>query len=203
MEKQDLTRWQQFYAESANLADISPSACADQAAQIFARYNYRLILDLGCGTGRDSLRLARDGATVIGVDAARSGLLLAQKRAATAPRKPSWVESDCRVLPFANAQFDGAYCFGLLHEFVGETAVADVKRTMSEIYRTLRIGGTAVLAVSAGDPQKGLPHVQNFSEAMFDEATSLFHCIEKQVFDDLGCTGRTDYKVWFAHLLKQ
>ncbi len=202
MEQQNLSRWQQFYKDDAKLGDVPSSTCADQAARIFAENNSQIILDLGCGTGRDSLHLASGGAAVIGVDAARSGLLLAQKRAAASSLRLSWVESDCRVLPFANAQFDGVYCFGLLHEFVGETAVADVHQTMSEIYRLLKGGGTAVIAVSAGDPQKGLPHVQNFSEAMFDAAITQFHCLEKKVYDDLGCTGRPDYKVWFGHLKK-
>jgi len=59
--------------------------------------------------------------------------------------------------------------------------------------------GQVTLAVSAGDPEKGLPHVQNFSESMFDTAMSEFRCIEKKVYDDLGYTGRSDYKVWFGY----
>lgn len=201
-EQQNLSRWQQFYKDDSKLGDIPSSTCADQAARIFAENNSQIILDLGCGTGRDSLHLASGGATVIGLDAARSGLMLAQKRAAASSHRLSWVESDSRLLPFSDAQFDAVYCFGLLHEFVGETAVSDVHQTLSEIYRVLKGGGTAVIAVSAGDPEKGLPHVQNFSEAMFDAATSDFHCIEKKVYDDLGCTGRDDYKVWFGHFTK-
>ncbi len=201
MGQQNLSRWQQFYEDDAKLGDIPASTCADQAVRIFAENNSQIILDLGCGTGRDSLHLAGDGAVVIGLDAARSGLLLAQKRAASSLRL-SWVESDSRILPFSDAQFDAVYCFGLLHEFVGETAVSDVNRTMAEIYRILKGGGTAVIAVSAGDPEKGLPHVQNFSEAMFDETTAQFDCLEKKVYDDLGCTGRSDYKVWFGQLKK-
>lgn len=198
-----LTRWQQFYQEDTRLGDIPPSACADRAADIFAMNSSQLILDLGCGVGRDSFRLAKDGATVIGLDAARSGLLLAQKRTVARPLSPFWVESDSRILPFSDGQFDAVYCFGLLHEFVGETAVSDVAQIMAEIYRALKGGGTAVVAVSAGDPEKGLPHVQNFSEAMFDNTTAQFHCLEKNVYDDLGCTGRSDYKVWFGHLKKK
>jgi len=29
-----------------------------------------------------------------------------------------------------------------------------------------------------------------------------FRCIEKKLYDDLGCTGRTDYKVWFGQFVK-
>ncbi len=53
-----------------------------------------------------------------------------------------------------------------------------------------------------GIRKKGLPDVQNFSQAMFDQAIAAFRCIEKLVFDDLGCTGRTDYKIWYGRLEK-
>jgi len=106
------------------------------------------------------------------------------------------------VLPFSDAFFDGVYCFGLLREFVDESARDDVKRTLKEVQRVLKPSGAAVIAVSAGDPEKGLPHVQNFSEAMFDSATFELRCIDKKVYDDLGCTGRSDYKVWFGHFVK-
>jgi len=197
-----LTRWQQFYSDDPELVSIPPSACADRAAKIFTKNNCRIILDLGCGTGRDSLDLAKNGSRVIGLDAARSGLLLARKRTANSRCRISWCESDSRLLPFSDSAFDGVYCFGLLHEFVGESARGDVNRTLKEVQRVLKPAGVAIIAVSAGDPQKGLPHVQNFSEAMFDAATSGLLCIEKKVYDDLGCTGRSDYKVWFGYFGK-
>jgi len=116
---------------------------------------------------------------------------------------PSGIESDSRLLPFSDATFEGVYCFGLLHEFVGESSKNDVARIMSEIHRVLKNSGVSILAVSAGDPKKGLPQVQNFSESMFDAATSEFRCIEKRGYNDLGCTGRTDYKVLFRHFMNK
>jgi len=202
MSKQSLTRWQQFYSDDPELVNIPPSACANRAAKIFTENNCRIILDLGCGTGRDSIHLAKNGSHVIGLDAAHSGLLLAQKRIVALESRISLVESDSRVLPFPDMFFDGVYCFGLLHEFVDESTKDDVNRTLKEIRRVLKPTGMAVVAVSAGDPEKGLPHVQNFSEAMFDAAMSEFHCIEKKLYDDLGCTGRSDYKVWFGNFVK-
>lgn len=197
-----LTRWQQFYSDDPNLANIPPSACAVRAAKIFTESNCRTILDLGCGTGRDSIHLADNGIQVIGLDAAHSGLILAQKRATNLKIAISWIESDSRKLPFPDAFFDGVYCFGLLHEFVGKSASDDVQRTLKEVQRVLTQNGVAVIAVSAGDPEKGLPHVQNFSESMLDAATAEFRCVEKKVYDDLGCTGRSDYKVWFGYFVK-
>ena len=198
-----LSRWQQFYRDDPKLGDIPPSACAVQAARIFAESDGRMILDLGCGAGRDTGCLASSGAVVVGLDAARSGLSLAQARKANSHLKITWVESDARCLPLSEGAFDGVYCFGLLHEFVGDSARADVQKIMNEIYRVLKPSGIAVVATAAGDPKKGLPHVQNFSAEMFEAATSRLRCIEKKAYDDLGCTGRTDYKIWFGHFVKE
>ena len=85
---------------------------------------------------------------------------------------------------------------------MGKSARDDVNRTLKEVRRVLTPNGVAVIAVSAGDPEKGLPHVQNFSESMFDAATTKFQCAEKKLYDNLGCTGRTDYKVWFGLFIK-
>ena len=203
MSKNTLSRWQQFYLDDPSLQTIPPSACANQAAQIFSANNSRIVLDLGCGAGRDTFSLPKSSMQVIGLDAARSGLMLAQKRHSTPQYKLSWVESDSRLLPFSDSIFDGVYCFGLLHEFVGDSAKNDAARTIREIQRVLKASGVAIIAASAGDPEKGLPHVQNFSESMFDAVTAKFHCVEKKMYDDLGCTGRTDYKVWFGHFTRK
>jgi ubiquinone/menaquinone biosynthesis C-methylase UbiE len=199
MDASSITRWQEFYQDDARLGDIAPSKCAQMAERIFSEKQYQIVLDLGCGTGRDSLKLAENGIQVFGLDAAHSGLLLAQKRAKVFNLNTFWAASDSRLLPFVDSFFDGVYCFGLLHEFVGETSENDVDRTINEIRRVLKPSGAAIIAAAAGDPELGLPHVQNFSEAMFDAATSNFDCIEKRIYDDLGCTGRTDYKVWFGY----
>lgn len=201
-EIKSLSRWQEFFSENPKLGSIPSSRSANKAARIFSDHNCKNILDLGCGSGRDSLCLAENDLDVIGLDAARAGLYLAQKRVEKQHSRLSWIESDSRKLPFPNVSLDGVYCFGLLHEFVGESANANVRATMGEIYRILKVSGIAIVATVAGDPEKGLPHVQNFSEEMFDATIGEFRCIEKKVFDDLGCTGRSDYKVWFGYLMK-
>ena len=197
-----MTRWQKFYLDDPSLGSISSSFCASQARETFAKYKKRLILDLGCGTGRDTICLAGDGAKVIGIDAARSGLVLAQKRTITAIREPYYIESIAQNLPFPDALFEGVYCFGLLHEFVGSSANGDVTRLMSEINRVLQRSGLVILTTLAGEPKKGLPHVQLFTEKMFDDATSMFECVEKKIYADVGCTGKVGYKVWYGEFTK-
>lgn len=193
-----LTRWQTFYQEDPRLRDQPASLCAQRALEVFQTQKPHTILDLGCGAGRDTRLLAGCGAMLIGLDAAHSGLQLAHQRS---PHLP-FLQSDSRQLPFAPNSFDAIYCYGLLHEFVGEQAASDVQQTLQEVQRILRPGGTFILAVLAGEPGRGLPHVQFFDEAMFNQACRGLEVLEKQRSDDLSCTGLRGYIVWYAHLVK-
>lgn len=188
-----MTRWQQFYREDQRVLNAPPSDTVYYALDVFKQAEATNLLDLGCGVGRDTIPLSESYPGISGVDAAHSGLILARER------NPGLrlIEGDARQLPFQNDYFDGIYCFGLLHEFVGETAKGDVAQVMREIARILQPGGLLVLATLAGEPEQGLPHLQMFTEAMFAEIhPANLECLEKSLHDDIGCTGLRGYKVW-------
>lgn len=197
-----MTRWQQFYLEDERVLAAPPSLCAQAAVQVFQREGKRTVLDLACGVGRDTLLLAEAGLSMVGADAAESGLVIARRRGQDSPADVSWIMADARRLPFAAGTFEGVYCFGLLHEYTGASWEQDVRQTMTEIERVLLPGGVLILAVLAGDPEKGLPHVRLFSEPMFDAAVRGFRVVEKTQYPDIGCTGCEDYRVWRGVLVK-
>ena len=60
------------------------------------------VLELGCGTGRVTIPVARSGASVVGVDRSAEMLRYARKRARRARLKGhvSWLRGDIRSLPF-------------------------------------------------------------------------------------------------------
>ena len=196
------TRWQSFYQDDQSLVQIPHSQAAQFAVECFLQSNKQFILDLGCGAGRDSTYLAERALKVIGLDAARSGLTLAQNRKIKVDLFLKYIEGDARNLPIATNSIEGVFCFGLLHEFVSESSKEIVKCVMEEIYRVLQKNGILILAVLAGEPDKGLPQVQLFTEDMFDEATSGLKRIVKKTYKDLGCTGKTDYRVWYGQFEK-
>jgi ubiquinone/menaquinone biosynthesis C-methylase UbiE len=197
-----MTRWQQLYLEDKRVLSASASICAQQAAKYFRGDNKHTILDLGCGVGRDTVILAASGLNVLGVDAAHSGLVLAKRQSQRTSHGFELAEADARRLPFPPAAFEGVYCFGLLHEFVSATAAEDVSQVISEIERLLQPDGRLVLAVLAGEPALGLPHVRMFTEQMFDEATRRFKCVDKKNYEDIGCTGKSDYPIWMGKYVK-
>ena len=199
-----MTRWEQFFLEDKRVETAPPTQFVRSAAAEFAVEGKRAVLDLGCGVGRDTFYLADQRFDVTGADLASSGLEIARRLSASRENPPRFLKADARDLPFPSECFDAVYCFGLLHEFTDEsTAERDVQSVMSEIARVLRPSGLLAIAVLAGDPKEGLPHVRLFSETMFADAPRNFELIRKTVCYDIGCTGSASYCVWSGVFRKQ
>jgi SAM-dependent methyltransferase len=67
------------------------------------------ILDMGCGTGRHAVALAKLGFRVTGVDISHSMLTVARTRAEKAGVTVRWIESDARDFT-ATERYDGVIC---------------------------------------------------------------------------------------------
>lgn len=98
------------------------------------------VLDLGCGAGRTTIGLARQGFQVTAIDLSRG--LLAEARS----RYPDldFREMDATRLDFPDASFDAA-----LFSYNGIDCIYPVAqrvRCMAEVYRVLRPGGVFLLS---------------------------------------------------------
>ena len=90
------------------------------------------ILDLGCGDGQLTLRIAALGANVKGIDASPQMVAAAKARGAEAR------EGNAESLPFADHSFDAVFSNAVLHW------VHDHDAMMLEVRRVLRPGGRFV-----------------------------------------------------------
>jgi ubiquinone/menaquinone biosynthesis C-methylase UbiE len=102
------------------------------------------VLELGCGTGRISLPLAKSGIDLVGVD--RSEPMLARLRSrsrrarAGAAASLQIVRADIRSLPFRRARFPMVLApYGILQSLIRERDLAD---TLASVARVIKRGGT-------------------------------------------------------------
>ena len=101
------------------------------------------VLELGCGTGRISLPLARAGVNLVGID--RSAPMLERLRAAAARRRRvsgalRLVRGDIRFLPYESSTFDTVIApYGILQSLLADR---DLSATLESVSRVLAPGGT-------------------------------------------------------------
>ncbi len=91
---------------------------ADTQEELIARYlaplDGRSVLDVGTGTGRAAVALARRGALVTGVDASAEMLAVAERRAADAGVQVTFTTGDAHALTFDARSFDAVVCLRVL-----------------------------------------------------------------------------------------
>lgn len=92
-------------------------------------------LDVACGTGAVSLRAARAGAQVTGLDLAPALVARAKELAAEAGLEVELEVGDCEELPYGNADFD------VVSSSFGVMFAPDQPRAAGELARVCRPGG--------------------------------------------------------------
>jgi len=96
---------------------IGEHVAADQAAvlaRLLGDVRGHAILDVGTGTGRAALQVARLGARVTGVDASPEMLAVARDHATTQGLEATFLEGDAHALAFADRGFDTTICLRVL-----------------------------------------------------------------------------------------
>ncbi len=103
-----------------------------------------MILDIGCGTGEQSLFLAKKGYRVLGIDISKEMIKKASDRTKEAgiENNLSLVLASAEALPFRNKSFDGLISiFGVFNH------IPRANYAFQEAHRVLKKGGRAVFTV--------------------------------------------------------
>jgi 2-polyprenyl-6-hydroxyphenyl methylase/3-demethylubiquinone-9 3-methyltransferase len=114
---------------------------------------YARALDAGCGLGVCSVALSAMSERVVGIDHSLGSLRAAVTLAAGLNRQNiTFIEGSLMDIPCDDETFDLILCWGVL------MYVPSVEWVFSELVRTLRPGGTLVLAVHRKTPLTPLHH---------------------------------------------
>lgn len=116
-----------------------------------AKQAYGPVLEIGCGTGRLTLPIARAGIEITGLDVSRPMLALAERKAKAEQLSVTWLEQDCRNIQSAK-QF--ALIFSATNAMQHLHDLASVNAFLVSARNALQPGGTLILDVFNPDPAK-------------------------------------------------
>lgn len=150
------------------------------------------VLDVGAGTGRLSLQLAKGGAQVTALDVSSKMLDKIKKKFTAARRDPAvagkkiqTIVADAESLPFENGSFDlVTSTFLIVH-------LKDPTRFFDEVYRVLKDGGKFVVTnINQKDPpevktKEGRIIIESFyhrPEKIKEILESLAFTVEQEIF---------------------
>ena len=130
-----------------------PLPSVTEFAKILKREKVERVLDLGCGTGRHAIPLAKAGFHVIGLDVSETALRVLRDRLKKASiPNVTLVKHEMGQLPFIEDYFDAVVCTNVLHHGL----LAEVKQTIAEAYRVMKRGAPAfVVTLSRADFRMG------------------------------------------------
>jgi len=128
--------WNKFWNKKRDLSKVYPSSPSVLKAILSMGSVQGLkILEVGAGTGRDSLELAKAGAQVFILDYSEESLKITTELAVQAPGNLHLIQGDAFNSPFPSETFDIVFHQGLAEHF------KDPLPLLKENFRLLKKGG--------------------------------------------------------------
>jgi ubiquinone biosynthesis O-methyltransferase len=121
----------------------------DSAFQMLKMSAGMKVLDVGCGTGNFSIKLAKSGCHVTGIDVSEEMLLFARAKASEQNIKIHFLNMDAQNLQFPDNEFDMVISMAAI-EFIN-----DIPKALEEIFRVVKVGGQVLIGTINGDSDWG------------------------------------------------
>jgi DNA-binding transcriptional MerR regulator len=121
-----------------------------EATEYFKEHKAQKVLDLGCGMGRHSMYLAKQGFDVTACDISKKGLEITKKKAKKAGYDIDTVCCDMRELPFADDTFDAILCVWVS----GHGNLQDMKKHADEMLRVVKPNGIIFVDYPSKDDER-------------------------------------------------
>ncbi len=137
--------WEEIFRKNGRVFP-EPFPRFNEVVDLFIGRGCSQILDLGCGSGRHTVHLAKENFKTIGLDISLTGLGLTKGWLCEQGLESRIVQSDFRhPLPFCEGSFTGVFSTQVIHH----ARIAAVRLAIQEIWRVLSSGGVAFISVAA------------------------------------------------------
>jgi len=156
MEDAPYDQWVSFTKDICDKYDSSP----------------KKVIDLGCGTGEISLRLANKGYVVTGVDLSQDMLTIADQKSQEQGLEVTWIKQDLRTLEGISG-FDLAVSYCDVINYIPE--LEDLRNTFENIYHSLKEDGLLIFDVHDVEYVKNDLIEHTFSDVN-DEMAYIWNC---------------------------
>lgn len=140
MDKREILKnWDEAYRK---IGILQPEVMdiVKEAVDVFRQNNVQKVLDLGFGTGRHTVFLAKKGFEMYGTEVSEKGKEITEQRLKEAGLAAKLFMADMHRLPFENGNFDAVIAIYVIEY----NTLAGLKETIAEIKRVLKPGGIFV-----------------------------------------------------------
>jgi len=132
-----MKQWNKIFEEKGRVF-MKPKKEIIEAAEIFKKRGVKRILDLGCGTGRHVVYLAKNGFDVYGYDIAEERIRQTKEWLKEEGLKANFkIGSIYERLPYKDDFFDAVISTHTIHH----GKIENIKKAIKEIERVLKPGG--------------------------------------------------------------
>lgn len=151
------------YAYDRMMENVDYDRWARYVEDLFEYYGPipKRVLDIACGTGQVTVRLARSGYEMFGVDKALEMMLVAREKAKRIGVEIGLAQSDMRYLPFKES-FDAVIC---LYDSINYMLTSeDLRKAFLSAASVLKTGGLYIFDVTTERNIVLHFHLQTFAE---------------------------------------
>jgi ubiquinone/menaquinone biosynthesis C-methylase UbiE len=132
-----MKQWNEAFKKHGKIF-LEPQEDMGKIVDIFKKHGAKKVLDLGCGTGRHTIYLAKNGFDVYGIDIAEEGIKIAKEWLSKEK-----LQADLRIgsiyerLPYEDSFFNAIISTNTIHH----NKIENIRKAILEIERILKPGG--------------------------------------------------------------
>ncbi|MBP5177090.1 MAG: class I SAM-dependent methyltransferase [Clostridia bacterium] len=159
--------WDWSTVEKDNACWLSPSKELYYLAEIWKQKGYKKFLDMGCGMGRNSVFMAKNGFDVYAFDLSDESVKRTEENAKKSGVSVNVCVADMLCMPYADGSFDCLFAMYV----ISHTDTAGFIKVVGEMERVLKPGGEAYFTVLDIEA----PVLKNGDNEVIDAHTVVFN----------------------------